>query len=156
MPPFSKHRRRIVGVIQVPYRVIFADTDAMGIVYHANFLRMVDLGRTEWFRRFSLPPLVMFQEVEHCIVIIEAHLEHKRPAHFDEPLTIEVWLNANWVKNASIRFDFRIHGESGEVCVQGYTRHAFTNRAGMLKRPPRDFIESLRAVAVGREFKDHA
>jgi acyl-CoA thioester hydrolase len=144
-----------MAAIRVPYRVIFADTDAMGIVYHANFLRMVDLGRTEWFRKYSTPPLAMFLELEYCIIIVEAHLEHKKPARFDEPLTVEVWLNQKWVRSASIRFEFRIYGGAGEICAQGYTRHAFTNRAGALKRPPREYIESLRALALEREYKDH-
>jgi acyl-CoA thioester hydrolase len=145
-----------MGLMRLPYRPIFGDTDAMGIVYHANYLRMVDYGRTEWFRSYSLAPQVMFLEVEHCIVIIEAHLEHKRPARFDESLTIELWLNEKWVRPASIRFDFRIYGEDGALCVQGYTRHAFTNRAGVLKRPPREYIESLRQKSIDREFRDHA
>jgi acyl-CoA thioester hydrolase len=145
-----------MGAIRVPYRVIFADTDAMGIVYHANYLRMVDFGRTEWFRKFSHSPREMFEKYEYCIIIIEAHLEHKKPARFDEPLTVELWLNDKWVRSASIRFDFHICNDAGEICVQGYTRHAFTNRAGALKRPPREYIETLRGLALPREFKEHA
>jgi acyl-CoA thioester hydrolase len=145
-----------MSLLRVPYRVIFGDTDALGIVYYANYLRMLDIGRTEWFRTFSLPPRAMFEEAEHCIVIVETHLEHKRPARFDDELVIELWLNQKWVKSASIRFDYRIYRPDGEVCVMGYTRHAFTTRAGVLKRPPRDYIESLRIQSLEREYKENA
>ncbi|NLH50332.1 MAG: acyl-CoA thioesterase [Myxococcales bacterium] len=145
-----------MGLLRVPYRVIFGDTDALGIVYYANYLRLLDIGRTEWFRKYSLAPRAMFEEAEYCIVIVETHLEHKRPARFDDELVIELWLNRKWVKNASIRFDYRIYGADGEVCVLGYTRHAFVNRAGVLKRPPRDYLDSLRNQALEREYKDHA
>jgi acyl-CoA thioester hydrolase len=143
-----------LAVLHVDYRVIFGDTDALGVVYHANYLRMMDMARAEWFRKFSLPPLTMFKEKEHLIVVVEMHFEHKRPATFDELLTIECWLSRKWVRSASIRFEYRIRHESGELCVQGYTRHAFTRTDGAVKRPPKDFIESLREVAEDREYKD--
>jgi len=148
-----------MGVVRVPYRVIFGDTDAAGIVYHANYLRMWDMARSEWFRTYSLPPLTMFQVVERYILVVETHLEHKRPARFDEALTIEAWLSTKWVRPASLRFEYRIYGENGDLIVRGYTRHAFTDSRGAIKRPPRDFIDSLRAATIDRDFQhgpDHA
>ncbi len=145
-----------MAVLRVPYRVIFGDTDALGIVYHANYLRMMDMGRSEWFRQFSIPPLSMLHDEEHLIVVVEMHFEHKRPAVFDELLTVECWLSEKWVRPASIRFEYRILREDGGLCVRGYTRHAFTRRSGNVKRPPREFIDSLRAVAEDREYNDDA
>lgn len=143
-----------MATMKVPYRVIFGDTDALGIVYYANYLRLMDIARGEWFREYSFSPKEMFEQKEYMIVIVESHLEHKRPARFDELLSVEVWLNHKWVKGASIRFDFRIWGENGELCVRGYTRHAFTNREGSIKRPPRDYLESLRELAESRNHDD--
>jgi len=145
-----------MAVLKVPYRVIFGDTDALGIVYYANYLRLMDLARSEWFRKFSLPPRVMYEEKEYMIVIVETHLQHKRPARFDEMIEIEIWLNKEWIKPASIRFDYRIWSESGDLCVQGYTRHAFTDRSGALKRPPRDYLASLQDVAELKDYNSNA
>lgn len=145
-----------MAVSHVPYRVIFGDTDALGIVYHANYLRMMDRARAEWFREFSTPPLEMYEDREYMIVVVETHFFHKRPAKFDEMLDIEIWLSQSWVRSASIRFEYRITGSNGDLCVMGYTRHAFTGRNGALKRPPRDFIEHLRELAEEREYKDEA
>ncbi|MDP8225637.1 MAG: thioesterase family protein [Candidatus Lernaella stagnicola] len=145
-----------MAVLKAPYRVIFGDTDALGVVYHANYLRMMDMARAEWFREFSIPPLAMFREEEHLIVVVEMHFEHKRPATFDELLSVECWLSRSWVRSASIRFEYQIRHESGELCVRGYTRHAFTRRDGSVKRPPKEFLESLRAVAEDRTYGEEA
>jgi len=139
-----------MATLHVPYRVIFGDTDALGIVYYANYLRLWDQARAEWFREYSLSPVTMFEETEYIIVVVETHVQHKRPARFDEMLDIEIWLNKKWVRGASIRFEYRVWGADGDLVVRGYTRHAFTNRAGVLKRPPRDYLDSLRELAEER------
>lgn len=142
-----------MATLHVPYRVIFGDTDALGIVYYANYLRLLDRARGEWFRAFSLPPTEMVAR-EYMIVVVETHLQHKRPARYDEELQIEVWLSTKWVKQASIRFEYRVWGANGDLCVSGYTRHAFTNAGGALRRPPREFIQSLHDLAEERTYDD--
>ncbi len=145
-----------MATIRVPYRVIFGDTDALGIVYNANYLRYMDSARTEWFRKFSLPPRRLYEEFEYMIVVVQAHVDFKKPAHFDDLLTIEAWLSHSWVRSASIRFEYRFWHESGELCARGYTRHAFTNRGGQIKRPTREYLETLRELAEHRSFDDDA
>ncbi len=145
-----------LATIRAPYRVIFGDTDALGIVYHANYLRIMDMARVEWFRKFSLPPRVLYEEYEYLIVVIQAHLEFKQPARFDDLLTVETWLSEKWVRSASIRFEYRLWHENGDLCARGYTRHAFTNRSGLIKRPSRDYVTTLRGLAENRGFDDDA
>ena len=121
-------------------RVIYGDTDTMGIVYHANYLRWFEIGRTELFRHLGLP----YREIEArglMLPVSEVNCKYLTPARYDEVLVIEATLNTGF--RAGMQFDYAITSEDGSVThTTGYTRHAFVNGRGKVVRPP-DFIREL-------------
>ena len=69
------------------YRVIYGDTDNMGVAYYANYLRWFEIGRTEMFRHLGLT----YSEIEArgiFLPVAEAHCKYLAPAHYDELLVI--------------------------------------------------------------------
>ena len=68
-------------------RVRYAETDRMGVVYHANYLVWFEVGRTDLLRGLGWT----YREMEESGVmlpVIEAHCEYRRPARYDDPLIV--------------------------------------------------------------------
>jgi acyl-CoA thioester hydrolase len=124
------------------YRVIYGDCDSMAIVYYANYLRLFEMGRTEFLRELG----VTYREVEDrgfFLPITEAYLKYLKPALYDDLLTIETVIG--FVKRASSRFDYVIYrGE--DVMVQGYTIHACLDRKNRIVRLPHFLLGLLKGT----------
>lgn len=127
---------------QTPYRVIYGDTDNMGIAYYANYLRWFEIGRTELLRSWGMA----YREMEAQGILLpvsEAHCKYSTPAKYDEILLIEASLDTS-VK-AGLKIDYRITGEDKQIVhATGYTRHAFLSREGRVLRPPQFFRDLIR------------
>jgi acyl-CoA thioester hydrolase len=118
-------------------RVAFADTDAMGVVWHGNYLRWFEMARTELMRPTKLPYSELVGRGIH-LPVIEALVRYRRPARYDDLLVVSVGgVRASGVR---LRMGYRI-GCGGELIVEGHTEHAFTDAAGRVVRPPRDVQE---------------
>jgi acyl-CoA thioester hydrolase len=125
---------------QTKYRVIYGDTDNMGIAYYANYLRWFEIGRTELLRAWGLA----YKEIEARGILLpvsEAYCKYMIPAKYDEVLLIQAALDPEM--KAGLKIDYRITSEDGQtVHAVGHTRHAFLNREGRVIRPP-DFMRAL-------------
>ena len=100
-------------------RVRYGETDAQGVVNNANYLSYFEVGRVEWLRAAGFS----YREMErqgYGFVVIEAHTYYKRPAFFDDELTLRTQLVE--VKRASLSFGYTILRDGG-VLVTGRTRH---------------------------------
>ena len=133
-------------------RVIYGDTDAMGVAYHANYLRWFEIGRTELLRDTGFS----YSEIEKYPVwlpITHAHIEYKKPAVYDD--IIQVCAYVAELGFASMLINYEItNKESGELLVSGYTRHGITNdmmKPIKLKRDYPDLYEALRSVAANHD-----
>lgn len=67
-------------------RVYYEDTDAAGIVYHANYLKFMERARTEWLRSLGFEQDQLAREYGIGFVVRSAELDFVRPAHFNDEL----------------------------------------------------------------------
>ena len=122
------------------YRVIYGDTDNMGIAYYANYLRWFEIGRTELLRAWGLP----YTQIESqglLLPVAEAHCRYLAPAKYDDLLIIESSLDAAY--KGGLRITYRVMSEDEQnLHATGYTRHAFMNPEGRVVRPPK-FMREL-------------
>lgn len=72
---------------KTPYRVIYADTDQMGIVYHANYLRYFEIGRTEMLRACGFSYRDM-EENDTLLQVVECSMKFHAPARYDDLVDI--------------------------------------------------------------------
>jgi acyl-CoA thioester hydrolase len=124
-------------------RVRFFETDLMGIVHHAAYLTYVEAARVEYLRRRKADYRAFVERGFH-MPVVEAHLEYKAPARFDDLLEVEVRLGA--LTRVTTRFDYRVLrvSEAGEVLLcQGYTLLACVDDAHRPRRLPEDVVELL-------------
>jgi acyl-CoA thioester hydrolase len=130
-------------------RVIYGDTDQMGIVYYANYLRFFEAARTEFIRAKGLRYRDFESEHGLRLPVTEATVRYRLPARYDDLLTVEIWLAD--ARRASARFEYRIVRDE-EVLVTGHTVHACVDTSGRVKRFPPALLERL---AAGEEPTAH-
>lgn len=80
----SKHPK----LFSWPVRVYFQDTDAGGVVYHANYVNFLERARTEWLRTFGYSNAGMMTELGVMFVVRSIKLDYLRPAVLDDLLTV--------------------------------------------------------------------
>lgn len=104
-------------------RVRYYETDRMGVVHHANYLRLIEDARMDWID----DNIMRYSDMERMGIIIPAVSaagNFKSYLHFDELFTITVRL----VKFTGVRmeFEYEVHSEdTGELCYDGKTVHYF-------------------------------
>lgn len=119
-------------------RVIFGDTDQMGIVYYANYLRFFESARADYWRSLGRS----YKDLEAAQIampVVEAHCNYKRPAHYEDILLVDT--NVSEMRGASLRFTYVVR-RGGEVLAEGYTRHGIIGPDGRPRRIP-EFMRAL-------------
>ncbi|MCM8533019.1 MAG: acyl-CoA thioesterase [Lentisphaeraceae bacterium] len=104
------------------YRVPYADTDQMGVVYYGNYLRFFEMVRNEYFREINYKYSQM-EDDGVMLPVVEAHIDYKNPALYDDELTFKVKLGH--IKGCRIRMENEIINEEGKIICTGYTTHCF-------------------------------
>lgn len=108
------------------FRVAYADTDRMGVVYYANYLILFERGRTELLRGLGLRYRDFEETLKVFLPAVEAHLDYKSPARYDDLLNIRTWVSQ--LGGASITFSYEVvNKESGKIVTRGMSRHPFVN-----------------------------
>jgi len=122
-------------------RVRYGDTDKMGFVYHANYFRWFEVGRSEMFRSMGIP----YKSIESkgfFLPLSEMHCKFNTPSQYDDILVIETSLDLHY--RAGMKFDYQIFSENGDkLLVSGYTKHACVDSGGRVVRPPKFLTDSI-------------
>ncbi len=127
-------------MVATDIRVIYGDTDQMGVVYYANYLRFMEAGRNEYIRAHGLRYREFEERFGLRLPVAEAQVSYRVPARYDDLLTVETSLAE--VKRASARFGYRIV-RAGEVVATGYTVHACVDLEGRIRRMPPELLARL-------------
>ena len=129
---------------RIQIRPIYADLDAMDIVYYANYLRYFEQGRTELMRATGHP----YSQVEadgFSFPVTEADIRYRNPARYDQLLYLDTWLA--WMKKASLRFEYHLlrpeQDGSTTTLVTGFTVHGCVSHQGKVSALPKWVSSSL-------------
>lgn len=129
------------NIYRTTFRVRYADTDNMGVVYYGNYLTILEVGRTEAMREMGLS----YDEMEKRGILmpaVEAHMNYKKPAVYDDLLTIETV--ADRFPKARIKFKSQIFNEAGDLLAEGYVVLGFVSKkTGRPTRCPQFLTELL-------------
>lgn len=110
---------------EMEHRVGYAETDAMAIVHHSNYIRWFEMGRNNLLRTIGYP----YSEMEKMglwMPVTGVSCEYKSPSVFDEEVIISCWVEK--LKGASVYLAYEIRGkEKGEIKVTGKSGHGFTD-----------------------------
>ena len=128
------------------YRVIYGDTDQMGVVYYANFLRWFERGRSEFLRQIGLPYSII-EKAGYHFPVADVTCHYAQSAYYDDVVSIETELSD--VRRVSLSFNYRITRQTNEcLLATGSTKHACIDRDGQVTRIPQMLETALRAVTA--------
>ncbi len=113
-------------------RVIFGDTDQMGVVYYANYLRFFESARAAYWRSLGKTHKDL-DDAQVAIPVIEAHCTYKRPALYEDLLAIDIQLTE--LRGASFKFVYVVR-RNNEMLAEGWTRHAVIGPTGRPRAIP--------------------
>ena len=137
------------GYAEAKVRVRYAETDQMGVVYHANYLIWFEVGRVELIRQIGLDYRSMEQEEGALIAVVEARARYKAPARYDDELVIRTRLAS--VRGSIVRFGYEVvRALDDTVLCEGETVHLVVGR-DMRRRPmPARYAERFAALQQQR------
>ena len=127
---------------QTQIRVLYRDTDKMGVVYHANYIVFYEAARNEMFRYIGLP-YTMLEQLGIAMPIVEVESKYKAPAYYDDLLTVRATIKELPLVRAVV--EYQVTNERGELLNTGKTVLGYVNMER--KRPcraPQQFIDELK------------
>lgn len=131
-----------------PVRVYYEDTDLGGIVYHANYLKFMERGRTEWLRALGFDQSRLKSELNMIFVVRSLQVDYEKPALFDDKLEIVTRVAAQ--RRASLVFHQTIQRAEPErvVLIEAQVKVACLDSETLKPRPIPDQIR-LELTNVG-------
>ncbi len=128
--------------VTIEYRVPYADTDMMGVVYYGNYLTLFERARNELMRSTGYT-YKQCEEEGFALPVTHAEVDYRRPAKYDDLLEITAFVKSQHGVRLEIACEIRRKGES-TLLASGYTRHAFISLKDFRPcSPPQRFIDSL-------------
>ena len=130
------------------FRVRYAETDQMGVVYYANYLIWCEIGRVELLRQLGFEYKQMELEQGCHLPVVEASCRYKSPARYDDQIVVETRVSG--LRSSVIKFAYLIYRAGGEMAepallAEAETVHVVVDRQ-MKKTPlPEPYLSSIRA-----------
>lgn len=125
--------------------VTYADTDRMGVVYHSNYLRWFEIGRTDLLRAMGHQYRDWEDREGVYLPVVSATMDFGQSARYDDWLAVETELTK--LTAATVEFHYRVFRVGGQLplarletpspdtaLARGTTRHAFVDREGRVQR----------------------
>jgi acyl-CoA thioester hydrolase len=133
------------GYAEARVRVRYAETDQMGVVYHANYFIWFEVGRVEFIRQMGLDYKSMEQEEGALIAVAEATARYKAPARYDDELLVRTSLAG--VRGPIVRFRYAVLRACDEMLLcEGETVHLVVGRDMKRREMPEKYVERFAAL----------
>lgn len=122
-------------VIETTLRVRYAETDAMGVVYHTNYIIWFEVGRGEYLRQKG-GKYSEFEAKGYYLPVVEVDARFLAPARYDDVVVVRT--SVEEFRSRSMTFYYEVvMQETGQVLAAGHSRHLCTDREGHVRRIPR-------------------
>jgi acyl-CoA thioester hydrolase len=136
-------------------RVRYAETDQMGVVYHANYLIWFEVGRVELMRALGVEYKKMESEDDCHIVVADVHCRYLESAHYDEVLRVRTRIPES--RSRMVKFAYEIFREAdGTLLATGGTTHVICGSNGRPKSMPHKYRIQLAAIDAPHCDGSHA
>ena len=127
-------------------RVRYAETDQMGVVYHANHLIWFEVGRVEFMRQMGFSYRDMERDDGRFIAVAEVTCRYRAPVYYDEEVLIRTQLRH--VRESVIIFRYELsRAENGTLLAEGETTHIVTDAKMKVAALPDKYLTVFRAAA---------
>jgi acyl-CoA thioester hydrolase len=124
------------------FRVAYADTDRMGVVYYANYYVLFERGRTELMRSLGFRYRDLEETLKVFLPAVQSECRYLSPARYDDLLKIRTAVSE--IRGASVTFVYDVrNAETGRLLAQGSSKHPFVNSAWKPVRIPEPLRTAL-------------
>ena len=128
-------------------RVRYAETDQMGVVYHANYLIWFEVGRVDFIRKLGMDYRSIEQEDGIGIAVVNVSARYKYPARYDDELVIETRLLA--ARGAVVKFGYRIVKAADDTLLcEGETVHVVVGKDMKKRTLPDKYAKRFAEVLI--------
>jgi len=128
-------------VVETCLRVRYAETDAMGIVYHTNYIVWFEVGRGEFMRQQG-GNYREFEAQGVYLPVTEVEARFVAPARYDDVVVVRT--SVAQVRSRTITMYYEVlMQETGQLLVTGHTKHLCTDREGRVRRFPPDLVDAF-------------
>ena len=130
-------------------RVRYAETDQMGVVYHANYLVWFEVGRVELMRSLRLEYKRLESEFGCLIAVVEAQVRYRAPARYDDEIVVETSLTA--MRGPVIKMAYRVlRATDSTLLCDGSTTHVVVDRELRKRVLPQMYEQAFRELLAPR------
>ena len=133
-------------LVETPVRVRYAETDRMGIVYHAHYIVWFEIGRTDYCRAAGMPYRAL-EESGLWILVTGVDCKYRGSARYDDALRVRTELPQ--LASRGLSFRYEIVDEKDRLLAEGSTRHVFADSQGRPRRAPEQVLERLEEFRSG-------
>ncbi|MGH9558629.1 MAG: acyl-CoA thioesterase [Bryobacteraceae bacterium] len=124
--------------VETRLRVRYAETDQMGIVYHANYLIWMEVGRVEYCRAAGIRYRDMEREDGILLAVVEASCRYVSPALYDEEVIVRTRIARANPRMVAFEYEL-LEAATGRALASGQTRHIFCSRDHKPARLPEKY-----------------
>ena len=121
-------------------RTYYYDTDHMGVVYHANYLKWMEIARTEYFR--DILPYKEIEDMGIMMPVKSLNIEYLNSVKYDQD--IEIIIELKEIDSIKVRFFYEIYEENNVLKATAETLNVMVDKSGKLKRLPKDILAILK------------
>ncbi|HEX2909072.1 MAG TPA: thioesterase family protein [Phototrophicaceae bacterium] len=119
---------------ETTFYVRYAETDAMGIVHHSNYLVYFEEGRSHYSRERG-HDYASFERSGRFLAVSEVNVRYIKPARYADRITVRCWLGE--MKSRALTFEYEIvHADTGDLLITGQTRHVCITHDGQVTKIP--------------------
>ena len=121
-------------------RVYYYDTDKMGVVYHSNYLKWMEIARTEYFR--DILPYKNIENIGFILPVKSLNIEYIDSAKYDDE--IEIFVKIEEINSIKIKFYYEMYDSNKVLKAKARTVNVFVDENGKLKRISNEMLEILK------------
>jgi acyl-CoA thioester hydrolase len=129
-------------------RVRYAETDQMGVVYHANYLVWFEVGRVELLRSIGLEYKRLEQDFGCMIAVVGVETRYRLPARYDDEILVRTGIAAMRGPLLKMRYEI-VRVEDGKVLCDGTTTHVVVSREMVKRRLPEPYEAAFQKLLAG-------
>jgi acyl-CoA thioester hydrolase len=135
------------GPFETRFRVRYAETDQMGVVYYANYLVWAEVGRVEYLRALGFDYKQMELADDCHLPVVEANCRYRAPARYDDHIVVETRVTA--LRSSVIKFAYRVLREEDgrhKLLAEAETVHVVVDRSMQKRALPEKYSAPIRAT----------
>jgi len=127
--------------VETTLRVRYAETDAMGIVYHTNYIVWFEVGRGEYMRQQG-SDYAHVEDQGYYLPVVEVQARYLAPARYGDLVRVRTWVEEARSRQVTFAYEV-VMAETGQLLATGWTKHVCVDKEGTIKTIPQEVREML-------------